>query len=288
MKLQLEDRLYTSTEVADILGVSLRSVYRYLDDGKINAEVKTATGRLRFTRDNILDFLRPEVKEIPSETTPVVEKGTATVRPSETSTPSVVADVKEEDEVDDDVDWLARFRASAQKFRQGQENQNNESVSELSDTSVFEPEPEPAPVAQEIRKESPYFYYRSLTGGLKDIAQNIDKVARRSNVDYVFTLNAGLSLYKPLRNPFSLLHAYIRTADRDLFEKLLRLVPSEEDNAQLCLIVSDDDGIFGTKVELHGLFVVSKEQLKNDIDTAKNADLAQELEQLSVVESDHG
>ena len=33
--MQLEDRFYTSTEVAEILGVSLRSVYRYLEDGKL-------------------------------------------------------------------------------------------------------------------------------------------------------------------------------------------------------------------------------------------------------------
>ena len=55
--MDLEDRLYSSTEVADILGVSLRSVYRYLEDGDLKAEVKTATGRHRFTRQDILNFL---------------------------------------------------------------------------------------------------------------------------------------------------------------------------------------------------------------------------------------
>ena len=58
--MQLEDRYYTSTEVAEILGVSLRSVYRYMEDNKLTAEIKTATGRHRFTRQNIIDFLYPD------------------------------------------------------------------------------------------------------------------------------------------------------------------------------------------------------------------------------------
>ncbi len=59
MTLDLKDRLYTSSEVAEILGVSLRSVYRYLEEGKLDADIKTATGRHRFSKKNILDFLQP-------------------------------------------------------------------------------------------------------------------------------------------------------------------------------------------------------------------------------------
>lgn len=56
MTIELKDKLYTSTQVADILGVSLRTLYRYMEDGKINS-MRTASGRHRFTRDNILEFL---------------------------------------------------------------------------------------------------------------------------------------------------------------------------------------------------------------------------------------
>src|SRR3990167_1683570 len=59
MTVELEDRLYTSTEVADVLGVSLRSIYRYLEENKLQADVKTATGRHRFSKQNILQFLYP-------------------------------------------------------------------------------------------------------------------------------------------------------------------------------------------------------------------------------------
>lgn len=52
----LEDKLYTSTQVSEILGVSLRTLYRYMEDGRI-ASMRTASGRHRFTKEQILDFL---------------------------------------------------------------------------------------------------------------------------------------------------------------------------------------------------------------------------------------
>jgi len=56
MPLELKDKLYTSTQVADILGVSLRTLYRYMEDGKIKS-MRTASGRHRFTKEQILEFL---------------------------------------------------------------------------------------------------------------------------------------------------------------------------------------------------------------------------------------
>lgn len=56
MAIEIADKLYTSTQVADILGVSLRTLYRYMEDGKIQS-MRTASGRHRFTKQQILDFL---------------------------------------------------------------------------------------------------------------------------------------------------------------------------------------------------------------------------------------
>ncbi|TXI33602.1 MAG: helix-turn-helix domain-containing protein [Niabella sp.] len=56
MAIQLQDKLYTSAQVADILGVSLRTLYRYMEDGRI-LSMRTASGRHRFTKDQIVDFL---------------------------------------------------------------------------------------------------------------------------------------------------------------------------------------------------------------------------------------
>ena len=77
-------------------------------------------------------------------------------------------------------------------------------------------------------------------------------------------MSAGLSLYKPI-NPFSTLHVYIRTKDRDFFERILTLSPSDESNAQLCLILSDEDKVYKEADELHGLKVVGKKRMLEDI-----------------------
>src|SRR3990170_981343 len=105
--IQLEDKLYTSTEVADILGVSLRSVYRYLEEDKLTAEVKTATGRHRFSKKNILDFLYPNGEsvakvrpETSAEVKTEVKKVTTTKKVSvpivEEEKPIVAEEIKEE------------------------------------------------------------------------------------------------------------------------------------------------------------------------------------------------
>src|SRR3989344_986489 len=105
--MEIEDRLYSSTGVSEILGVSLRSVYRYLEDGKIKADVKTATGRHRFSKQNILDFLYPS-QRVPSR------QSLSDVQFS----PGRRALKKDEDAIKQpvsEVDWLARFRAAQEK-----------------------------------------------------------------------------------------------------------------------------------------------------------------------------
>ena len=147
----------------------------------------------------------------------------------------------------------------------------------MADTMHVSPEDT---LVQDIREskatEAPKkHYYRSSLGGLKDIAQNIDRGTRSSLLDYAFTLNAGLSLYKPIK-PFSMLHAYVKSADLIFFEKLLSLTPTDEANAQLCLILSEEASIYKTKEELHGLFVVSKDRLLADVQSLGDSVLASE------------
>ncbi len=282
--IQLENKLYTSTEVAEILGVSLRSVYRYIEEDKLTPEVKTATGRHRFTKQNILDFLYPEgvekgprkVEEVEETETsqelpvkkavkkPVAEKKPETVSP-------VIEELKEEPreepkeepkeepavmkekvvEKEEPVDWLSKFREAAKKFE------------DVAPAAKTEPVKDEAIFTKEEPKVSKY-YYRSKLGGLKDIAQNIDKTSKNSGLDYAFTMSAGLSLHSPIK-PFSLLHAYVRSKDKDFFERVLMLTPSDVENGQLGLILSDDNKIYNTSIQMHGLTVVSKERLLSDI-----------------------
>lgn len=306
--MNLEEKLYTSTEVAEILGVSLRSVYRYLEEDKLIAEVKTATGRHRFTKQNILDFLYPNgaKKETSAEAFQEKVKVKAErTKTSEAFAPKTVPDVKEMGFVSEakpvkteptkearetretEIDWLAKFREAAGKFKaEASETpetssvvleQPKETLSGLQDFpfgSVGTGETE----EQDISAKK--HYYRSAIGGLKEIAQNIDKSAKKASVDYAFTLNAGLSLHKPIK-PFSVLHVYVRSIDKDLFEKMLHLTPSDEESAQLCLLISNRSSIYQDKKELHGLYVVSDFQLKNDLLEVGEEDLASEIDHIS-------
>jgi len=315
--IKLEDKLYTSTEVADILGVSLRSVYRYIEEGKLNAEVKTATGRHRFTKQNIVDFLYPNGEETAEETAARSTK-TREAKPTEvakaerveehrveklaeesketkeTEKKTEVAAETEEKKEEEPVDWLAKFREAAKKFEEERataQKKDEPKVEAPVEQPAAEPkqadeafqglagivEPEQSAPEVEPTPANQMFYFRSRLGGLKDIAQNIDKSSRNSSVDYAFTLNAGLSLFKPIK-PFSVLHAYVRSKDREFFERVLMLVPSDESNAQLCLVVSDDANVYDYKAEIHGLSVVSKQQLLDDVKSFGDPSLMSEAE----------
>lgn len=305
--INLEDKLYTSTEVADILGVSLRSVYRYIEEDKLQAEVKTATGRHRFTKKNIMDFLYPEGGAVKSgEKTvdagvsqakkaleeEVVEEKEET-KSSSKKTRKVEEEVEENEEEsvkkpvkeapkkveeqkepaeEEPIDWLAKFRAAAKRFdEENAKREEPETPIKETFSSIGEPE--------QPSKKQHILYYRSKLGGLKDIAQNIDKSSRNSGLDYAFTMNAGLSLYKAIK-PFSILHVYAKNRDKDFFERILMLTPSEETNSQLCLMVDDDKEIYANSQELHGLYVVEKKRLLADIREYGDSDLIEEAESI--------
>lgn len=314
--MNLEERLYTSTEVAKILGVSLRSVYRYLDQGKLDAEIKTATGRLRFTKKDILNFLYPDGDVDPSvldsrfsqlsapsddmsspkfplepASIPQPYEARKTARDSwdfrdyssfrENYSPSSSkysdhqdqgssrdTDIKGSKEDREQVDWLEKFRRAAQDYAPTYPSKEKEYDLTFG-TEQREEEPEGVDINEE-EGEMPkvkFTYYKSAQGGLKEIAQNIDKIARKSAVDYAFTLYAGLSLDKPLKKPFSILHVYINPATEDLFRKMLQLEETNESNAQLCIMYPQDPSVFANKVEKHGLYVVDSEQLRRDFES---------------------
>ena len=152
---------------------------------------------------------------------------------------------------------------------------DSDSISSL----ASQPQPKPASKVEEVVDQKDavedVYYYKSSVAGLKDLAQMINKTAAASSVPYAFTLYAGLSLHKLIR-PFSILHAYVRNSDRELFEKALNLTHSEESNAQVVLYV-DRQGVLSKKKEIHGLSVVADSQLKKDLLAFGETDLAEEL-----------
>ncbi|HOM78179.1 helix-turn-helix domain-containing protein [Patescibacteria group bacterium] len=331
--MNLEEKLYTSTEVAKILGVSLRSVYRYLDQGKLDAEIKTVTGRLRFTKKDILNFLYPDgdadpevvashfskvansgdtsshkddvipsVK--PTKIEPVVEVPEAenpshedkfedeenTLEEAPIEENDYVGSVNTQDE--EEIDWLAKFRAAAKEYSQASSFSSStptsanpgmpprQPLSNIEHDAAHNPALVNTLGSSQIENKEPsieHYYYKSTLGGLKEIAQNIDKVARKSSVDYAFTLYAGLSLEKPLKKPFSILHVYINPSTEALFQKMLQLEPTDENNAQLCIMFPKTSSVFANKVEKHGLYVVDANQMDADFE---DMGLASELEGL--------
>lgn len=282
--LELEDRLYTSTEVAKILGVSLRSVYRYLEDEKLEAEMKTATGRHRFTKQNILDFLYPqkdekeEVEEVEEEEeTPKkkAKKEEPEEEVEEEEEEEEEAEEEDDDEEEDDVDWLSKFRKAAEKYK-AEEEEEAEDEEEVEEKEKEEVSGLAGEEEEEEKDSADKLYYTSEAGGLKEVAQKLDKSAKKASLDYAFTMQAGLSLHKPI-SPFSVIHAYVKSEDLPFFEKILDLTEAKKDDAQLCLIVSDDDSIYDDANEMHGLNVVEDEKLKEDLLEAGEKELAEEL-----------
>lgn len=309
--MNLEEKLYTSTEVAKVLGVSLRSVYRYLDQGKLDAEIKTATGRLRFTKQDILNFLYPEDGEGSGEGTEIprtFEQADLDIEEEELTKKTVYPtyekplskeptrvekevieepknpEVTEEEEVaekeEEEIDWLAKFRAAAKEYSMEKEKSATEPLEtptrgadSLSSLDLAEEIAPSSPTAPTVQRT----YYKSMLGGLKEVAQNIDKIARKSAVDYAFTLYAGLSLDKPLKKPFSVLHVYVDPSTEALFQRMLQLEESDESNAQLCLMFPQNSRVFANKVEKHGLYVVSPSQMREDFESMG---LAEEFETL--------
>jgi hypothetical protein len=217
--------------------------------------------------------VEPIVEEIVE---PVTEEAVPEVPVKEEVAVPVAPVVEEEP-----IDWLEKFRMAAKRFDEesAQRAEDETSVKNTEESampkesfaSITEQEAEPV--------KNQLIFYRSRLGGLKDIAQNIDKSSRNSGMDYAFTMNAGLSLFKAIK-PFSPLHVYVKSKDKDFFERILMLTPSDETNAQLCLMTSDDKKLYVASSELHGLFVVEKSKLLEDVKKYGDGELIEEAESI--------
>ncbi|MFA5776767.1 MAG: hypothetical protein WC988_04420, partial [Patescibacteria group bacterium] len=241
-------------------------------------------GRHRFTKENINDFLHPSVQR-PVQPVEVKEPSYHEISKQVEHKNDKEEETKEVEKApikDEPVDWLARFRQAAEKYK-SQELKTQEAPSSAGTSAPiieFSPKVWDEPKVEKVEEgleESEFTYYRSGVGGLKEIAQSLDKSAKNASLDYAFTMQAGLSLHKPIK-PFSLIHAYIRPGDRSYFEKVLQLTPSTKDTAQLCLATSNVVSLYKDRKEMHGLQVVSDEQIKLDLLNEGETDLANELE----------
>ena len=206
----------------------------------------------------------------------------AKAKPSPSSKPLNSFTEDKVDSDDEEDNWLERFRKAAQNNNNQTATQNNQdklkdsffdnssidhffdnAVDSLSSIGSNYSNSSQAQV-EKVRGNKEYYFTSSLNG-LKEIAQNVDRVAKKFDTDYAFTMNAGLSLHKPI-SPFTLIHSYVRGRDLELFEDYLNLTEvSNPEEASVCLIVPGDVTVFEDSYELHGLYVVSNVQLRSDL-----------------------
>jgi hypothetical protein len=229
----------------------------------------TESSKDEFDFDFDLDFLNEIIEEKPLQPK------------QEEIKPIVGRNSIDDSEEDSEDNWLERFRKAAQRNTSSTSSQpvkdtlsdnffDNSSIDHFFDNAINSLSAtnsisEETGLKTEKLKENREYYYSSSLNGLKEIAPNVDRIAKKFDTDYAFTLNAGLSLHKPI-SPFTLIHSYVRGRDLELFEDYLNLTevdsPSE---ASVCLIVPSDSSIFEDSYELHGLYVVSNVQLRSDL-----------------------
>lgn len=165
--MQLEDRFYKSTEVADLLGVSLRTLYRYMENGKIQS-VHLPSGRHRFTKQQLEEFLYS------NSFTGFEDSSNYSPRPSANNNASQGANAYQQREV---------------KPLQYQ-NQNN--------TNAYTPQSSSTPVDNKVVMPSDEELDRQLDDLLKSLEENDSTTAIPSSKD----INFDSSVTKQTDNSF--------------------------------------------------------------------------------------
>ena len=248
--MELVDRFYSAPEVANILGVTLRSLYRYIRSGKIET-FKTAGGRLRFTREAVYNFMGPEIRktENRAQKTDVVE--TQHVASPAMSKPRV---------------WGPPITPARPIRKQETAPVKKPSVTT---TSLYDEEEED--VKEEIMTpkvavtEAKKLYYYSNIRDLRLLAQKIQKSCQNAHVPYALTGYAGMSLHKEMP-PFSLIQVYVQLDDLPFFENILQCHEvTTEDEANLCFIEVTDLDFWQQTETFKGFKVTVPAKLEADL-----------------------
>jgi len=263
MELAVPDKLFSSTEVCGILGVSLRTLYRYIESGDLGS-IQTPTGRHRFTKKHIEDFLSkgkrvtPPAESVQEEAKEAEE--TREISPVQESVPSEDIETKEEIvESEEAIEPIESEEASSE---------------EGANLSLAEEEVEPELGQEELVEDIKEIYYKVGDLDVRGLAKKIKEVADKHNLKYAFTGLGGLSLHFPIK-PFSNLEVYIDRDLLDLWTKELNLVEASKLAANLK--VKFDDVALSSAEPLGGLTVVNINTLAEDLRSDGYDELAEEL-----------
>ena len=278
----LEDKLYKSSEVCSILGVSLRTLYRYIEDGKLES-VQLASGRHRFTKDQVEKFLslgmekKPIISEQSLETPyKKVEPSVKDTADTDFLTPSSVLDSSaivadrslpknnDESRVNDDKLKMGLVEEEpnleVEPTPEAEVLEENGVSTLLSDDSVFKP-----------------MYFKCPFDDLKVVAKLIKRAGENASADYAFTGPAGLSLFYPIKS-FDKLHIYVSPDQVEFWKLRLQLEEITMEESNLILIKADSVEVFQNAGERGGLKHVSISKLKDDLKQLGMVDELKEFE----------
>jgi len=250
----LQDKLYKSSEVCDILGVSLRTLYRYIEDRKMGS-VQLSSGRHRFTKDQIEGFLQlgPDKQE-----KVVVPESIAEIPVAEiVSETSVSHELHEPNET---------YEPLIQE----------KPVETFSMMGLGEEEEVKEEVIEKVPSSKP-LYFRCPFDDLRVIAKLVKRAGENASADYAFTGPAGLSLFYPIK-AFDKLHFYVSPDQMDFWKLRLQLEDAGTDSANVVIIKADTVEVFDMAGERGGLKHVSVDRLKEDLRQMNMDDELKEFE----------
>jgi excisionase family DNA binding protein len=251
----LQDKLYKSSEVCDILGVSLRTLYRYIEDGKMGS-VQLSSGRHRFTKDQIEKFLQLGPVNRSSVEPPIEEDKVSQI---------------------EQVGQVAQVSASEPKLSQQREQEEVivETASPAVETFPMMGLGDEEDVKEERKVTSMPQYFRCPFDDLRVIAKLIKRAGENASADYAFTGPAGLSLFYPIK-AFDKLHFYVSPDQMDFWKLRLQLENSRQDEANVVILTPDSVEVFDLAGERGGLKHVSVDRLKKDL---SELDMVEELKE---------
>jgi len=144
--MQLNDRFYKSPEVAKILGVSLRTLYRYMESGKIKS-IRLPSGRHRFTKEQIEEFLYAN-NDVPLEMPAKPNNINVGQTPQTQSAPTTQTSTQEEVSVEQNVSQAQESSEKVEEETVKEEPQASPTYQPFAETKE---EPEQTQTTEEVK-----------------------------------------------------------------------------------------------------------------------------------------
>ena|SRR3989344_4137518 len=119
-------------------------------------------------------------------------------------------------------------------------------------------------------------YYKSEYTDLIELARKIKELAGSRDMEYAFTLYAGLSLHFLIK-PFTLLHIYANPEDMQVWKDGLKLSPAmKKEEANIGIIINTDIVFVPTR-EIGGFKVVDDKVLLRDLSSSNEEELVKKF-----------